>query len=135
MPELAACTYNAAAWRLERLRRDLNYPDVASLAEAEFLAPPLRLVTDEDLAINATRSAASSSLSVTSTSCSSCASRSQGTSRTRRSYVMKREESRAVCRRRREFAEQELENPNSTSDFDSNNPMWNWTETTSDDDE
>jgi hypothetical protein len=48
---------------------------------------------------------------------------------------MKREESRAVRRRCREFAEQELGNPNSTSDFDSDNPMWNWTETTSDDNE
>jgi hypothetical protein len=50
---------------------------------------------------------------------------------------MKREERRADRRRRREFAEQDLENPNSTAYFDSDGPMWNdlWTETTSDDHE
>jgi hypothetical protein len=36
---------------------------------------------------------------------------------------MKREERRADHRRRREFAEQDLENPNSTADFDSDGPM------------
>jgi hypothetical protein len=52
-------------------------------------------------------------------------------------YAMKREERRADRRRRREFAEQEVENPNSTENFDSDGPMWNdlWTKTTSDDDE
>jgi hypothetical protein len=50
---------------------------------------------------------------------------------------MKRRERRAEHRRRREFTEQELENPNTTEDFDSDGPMCNvlWTETTSDDDE
>jgi hypothetical protein len=33
-PELAAHAYNAAAWRLRRLRRDLNFPRVESLGEA-----------------------------------------------------------------------------------------------------
>jgi hypothetical protein len=36
------------AWRLQRPRRDLNFPDVQSLVEVEFLAPPMRLITDED---------------------------------------------------------------------------------------
>jgi hypothetical protein len=31
-----------------RLQRDLNFPDVESLEEAEFLAPPPRLLDDED---------------------------------------------------------------------------------------
>jgi hypothetical protein len=45
MPELAARVYDEAAWRLEHPRRDLNFPDVASLTEAEFLAPPPCFVT------------------------------------------------------------------------------------------
>jgi hypothetical protein len=36
------------AWWLRRPRSDLNFSDVESLEEAEFLAPPLSLVTDED---------------------------------------------------------------------------------------
>jgi hypothetical protein len=52
-------------------------------------------------------------------------------------YAVKREKMRADHRHRREFAEQELETPNSTENFDSDGPMWNdlWTETTFDDDE
>ncbi|KAK1664870.1 hypothetical protein QYE76_053029 [Lolium multiflorum] len=38
-PELAARAYDAAAWRFRRPRRDMNFPDVESLEEAEFLAP------------------------------------------------------------------------------------------------
>jgi hypothetical protein len=51
-------------------------------------------------------------------------------------YAMKREERRADRRRRREYAEAELENPNSSNDFDSDGLLWNnlCTETTSDDD-
>ncbi|KAK1669998.1 hypothetical protein QYE76_058157 [Lolium multiflorum] len=48
MPELAARAYDAAAWRFRRPRRDMNFPDVESLEEAEFLAPPPCLVDDED---------------------------------------------------------------------------------------
>jgi hypothetical protein len=50
---------------------------------------------------------------------------------------MNREEKRADQHRRLEFAKAELENPNSTNDFDSDGLMWNdlWTETTSYDDE
>jgi hypothetical protein len=42
---------------------------------------------------------------------------------------------KADHRRSQEYAEQELENPNTTEDFDSDRPMWNdlWTKTTSDD--
>jgi hypothetical protein len=51
-------------------------------------------------------------------------------------FVMKREERRADHHHRREYAEQELENPNTAEDFeDSDGQMFNnlWTETTSDD--
>jgi hypothetical protein len=50
-------------------------------------------------------------------------------------YAMKREERRTDRRRHREFAEQELENPFSPKNFDSDGPMRNdlWTETTDDD--
>jgi hypothetical protein len=67
--------------------------------------------------------------------CSSGAIRSWGNKED--FYEMKREERRADHRRHQEFAEQELENPNSTTDFDSDGLMWNdlWTETTSDNDE
>jgi hypothetical protein len=39
MLELVARTYDVVAWRLRRPRRDLNFPDVESLEEVEFLAP------------------------------------------------------------------------------------------------
>jgi hypothetical protein len=50
---------------------------------------------------------------------------------------MKREERKADRHHRWDFTEQELENPNSMIDFDSEGSMWDdiWTETTSDDDE
>jgi hypothetical protein len=41
-PELAAHAYDAAAWRFRRPRRNLNFPEVESLA-----APP-RLLDNED---------------------------------------------------------------------------------------
>jgi hypothetical protein len=37
-----------AAWCFRLPRRDLNFLEVESLKEAEFIAPPLRLVDDED---------------------------------------------------------------------------------------
>ncbi|KAK1612183.1 hypothetical protein QYE76_035856 [Lolium multiflorum] len=45
--EQAAHAYDAAAWRLERPRQQLNFKDCASLAEAEFLAGFDGLVTAE----------------------------------------------------------------------------------------
>ncbi|KAK1683432.1 hypothetical protein QYE76_044280 [Lolium multiflorum] len=47
-PEEAARAYDAAAWRFRRPGHDMNFPDVESLEEAEFLAPPPCLVDDED---------------------------------------------------------------------------------------
>jgi hypothetical protein len=46
---LATRAYDTVVWCLRRLRRDLNFPNVESIAEAEFLVPPPHLVTDEDL--------------------------------------------------------------------------------------
>jgi hypothetical protein len=37
--ELATRAYDAAAWRFRCPRRDMSFPDVESLEEAEFLAP------------------------------------------------------------------------------------------------
>jgi hypothetical protein len=44
----AARTYDAAAWRLGRLKSMMNFRDVESREETEFLAPPPRLITQED---------------------------------------------------------------------------------------
>jgi hypothetical protein len=46
-PELAARAYDVVAWRLRRPRRALNFPNMGSLEEMEFLTPPPRLITDE----------------------------------------------------------------------------------------
>jgi hypothetical protein len=40
--------YDAAAWHFRRPRRDLNFPDVESLEEADFLEPPPCLLDDDD---------------------------------------------------------------------------------------
>jgi hypothetical protein len=47
-PELAAHAYDAVVWRFRWPRRNLNFPAVESIEEAEFLAPPPRLLNDED---------------------------------------------------------------------------------------
>ena len=47
-PEEAARAYDAAAWRLGRPRRQMNFPETESLEEAQFLAPQPHLVTEED---------------------------------------------------------------------------------------
>ncbi|XBI12490.1 hypothetical protein VPH35_139359 [Triticum aestivum] len=43
-----ARAYDAAAWRLRRSRWDMNLPDGATREQAQELAPPPRLITDED---------------------------------------------------------------------------------------
>ncbi|XP_040245217.1 ethylene-responsive transcription factor 3-like [Aegilops tauschii subsp. strangulata] len=46
--EDAARAYDAAAWRLRRPRRKMNFPDVSTSQRAQDLAPLPRLFTDED---------------------------------------------------------------------------------------
>jgi hypothetical protein len=47
-PEEAARAYDTAAWRVGRPRREMNFPEAESLAEAEFLASQPALVIEED---------------------------------------------------------------------------------------
>jgi hypothetical protein len=49
-PKLATRMYDVAAWRFGRSQRDMNFPDVESLEEAEFFAPPPCLLTNDDRA-------------------------------------------------------------------------------------
>ncbi|KAM0836540.1 hypothetical protein ACQ4PT_062245 [Festuca glaucescens] len=44
----AARAYDAAAWRLGRPHAQMNFQDVWTREQAEDLAPPPRLITDED---------------------------------------------------------------------------------------
>ncbi|XP_020179894.1 uncharacterized protein [Aegilops tauschii subsp. strangulata] len=46
--EEAARAYDAAAWRLWRPRREMNFPDVSMSQRAQDLVPLPRLFTDED---------------------------------------------------------------------------------------
>jgi hypothetical protein len=64
--ELAARAYDTAAWRFRRPRRDMNFLDVESLKEAEFLASPPPLLTDTIVPTTARSSAGSPSPSTIS---------------------------------------------------------------------
>jgi hypothetical protein len=138
-PELAARAYDAAAWRLGCPRRDLNFPDVQSLAEAEFLAPDPHLATDEDRRRHRHAQRRLLIAERDERLMQQWREEFPGDVRDEEAFfAMKREERRADRRRRREYAERELENPNTTEDFeDEDGQMFNdlWTETTSDDDE
>ncbi|KAK1610709.1 hypothetical protein QYE76_034382 [Lolium multiflorum] len=105
-PELAARAYDAAAWRFRRPRCDMNFLDVESLEEAEFLAPTLCLVDDED--------------------------RRRHRQVQRRIAITEHDEE-SNRRHRRAVAVFEIDNPNTT--WADNDPRWDdiWTETTSDD--
>jgi hypothetical protein len=48
-PELAARAYTTAAWRFGRQKRDLNFLEVQSRQEAEFLAPKVRVASREEV--------------------------------------------------------------------------------------
>ncbi|XBI24818.1 hypothetical protein VPH35_049862 [Triticum aestivum] len=52
--EQAAHAYDAAAWRLRRLRLEMNFPDVSS-QRAQDLVPLPRLFTDEDRRVHRRR--------------------------------------------------------------------------------
>nr|XP_040256585.1 ethylene-responsive transcription factor 12-like [Aegilops tauschii subsp. strangulata] len=45
-PHEAARAYDAAAWRLERPRAQMNFHDVYTREQAQAVAPPARLITD-----------------------------------------------------------------------------------------
>ncbi|XP_020197884.1 ethylene-responsive transcription factor ERF098-like [Aegilops tauschii subsp. strangulata] len=44
----AARAYDAAAWRLQRPRAQMNFHDVWTREQAHVVAPPPRLITDQD---------------------------------------------------------------------------------------
>nr|XP_020173476.1 ethylene-responsive transcription factor 3-like [Aegilops tauschii subsp. strangulata] len=44
----AARAYDTVAWHLWRPRREMNFPNVPTREQAQELAPPPRLITDED---------------------------------------------------------------------------------------
>ncbi|XP_020146424.1 ethylene-responsive transcription factor ERF071-like [Aegilops tauschii subsp. strangulata] len=46
----AARAYDAAAWRLERPPSQMNFRDVYTREQAQVVAPPPRLITDQDRA-------------------------------------------------------------------------------------
>ncbi|KAE8809601.1 Ethylene-responsive transcription factor CRF1 [Hordeum vulgare] len=46
--EEVARAYDMATWRLNRPRREMNFPEVMTMELAQNLAPRSRVVTDED---------------------------------------------------------------------------------------
>ena len=46
-PELAAHTFDVAAWRFGRPRDELNFPEIRDLKKAVFVAPKVPIVTHE----------------------------------------------------------------------------------------
>ncbi|XP_040245735.1 ethylene-responsive transcription factor ERF110-like [Aegilops tauschii subsp. strangulata] len=46
----AARAYDAAAWRLDRPRAQMNFQDVYTRQQAQDVAPPPRIITDQDRA-------------------------------------------------------------------------------------
>jgi hypothetical protein len=88
--------------------------------EAEFLAPPRRLVTDKDRRHHH----AQRRLRIAERLIQKWRKSFSGDVQNKEEfYTMKREERRVGHRRRQEFVELELENPNLTADFDSDDPM------------
>ncbi|KAK1697706.1 hypothetical protein QYE76_014403 [Lolium multiflorum] len=112
-PELAARAYDAATWRFRRPRRDMNFPDVESLEEGEFLAPTPCLVDDDNRRRHRQFP--------------------NDVDNTDAFFADLRAHRRSHRRHRRAVAEFELDNPNTT--WADNDPRWEdiWTETTSDD--
>nr|XP_040245132.1 ethylene-responsive transcription factor ERF071-like [Aegilops tauschii subsp. strangulata] len=51
----AARAYDAAVWRLDRPRQQMNFQDVHTRQQAQDVAPPPRLITDQDRAEHARR--------------------------------------------------------------------------------
>jgi hypothetical protein len=134
LSELAAHAYDSVAWRFLRPRRDLNFPDVESLEEAEFLAPAPCLVDDEDSCCH--RQAQRRIAIAERDEELMHQSRAQFPSYivdTEAFSVDLRAQGRADRRRRRDIAERELVNPTTTWADDDDHWDDVWTETTSDD--
>ncbi|XP_020167407.1 uncharacterized protein [Aegilops tauschii subsp. strangulata] len=51
----AARAYDAVAWRLDRPRQQMNFQDVHTRQQAQDVAPPPRLIMDQDCAEHARR--------------------------------------------------------------------------------
>ncbi|KAK1680608.1 hypothetical protein QYE76_041456 [Lolium multiflorum] len=130
--ELAARAYDAAAWRFRRPRCDMNFPDVESLEEAEFLAPSL--VDDED---RRRHRQVQRRIAIAEHDEQLMrqwrAQFPNDVDNTDAFFADLRAQRRFNRRHRRAIAEFELENPNTT--WTENDPRWDdiWTETTSDD--
>jgi hypothetical protein len=132
-PKLAARAYHAVAWRFRRSRRDLNFSEVESLEKAELLAPPPRLLDNDD---RHRHRQVQRRLAIAERN-------KQLMGEWRASYPsdviaevlffnkLKRQR-RRDRRRRREIAEREIDNPNTT--WGKDDPGWDdvWTATTSD---
>ena len=133
-PELAARAYDAAAWRFRRPRRDMNFPDVESLEEAEFLAPAPCLLDDED---RRRHRQVQRRIAIAEHDEQLMrqwrAQFPNDVDNTDAFFTDLRAQRRSNRRHRRAVAEFELENPNTT--WAENDPRWDdiWTETTSDD--
>jgi hypothetical protein len=133
-PEEAARAYDAAAWRFRRPGHDMNFPDVESLEEAEFLAPPPCLVTDED---RHRHRQVQRRIAITEHDEELMrqwrAQFPNNINNTDAFFANLRAHCRSNRRHRRAVAEFKLDNPNTT--WADNDPRWDdiWTETTSDD--
>ena len=112
----------------------MNFPDVESLEEAEFLAPPPCLVDDEDR-----RRHRQVQRRIAIAECDEQLMRQwraqfpNDADNTDAFFANLRAQRRSDRRHRRAVAAFELENPNTT--WTENDPRWEdiWTETTSDD--
>jgi hypothetical protein len=134
--ELAARVNDTAAWRFRRPRRDMNFPGVEFLEEAEFLAPPPPLLTDADCARHRREQRRLAIAEHDERLMQQWREEHSGDVQDEEAfYAAKRKERRADRRRHQEFAEQELMDPFLPKTFDSDGPMRNdlWTEMTSGD--
>ncbi|KAK1629481.1 hypothetical protein QYE76_003796 [Lolium multiflorum] len=133
-PELAARAYDAAAWRFRRPWRDMNFPDVESLEEAEFLTPAPSLVDAED---RRRHRQVQRRIAIAEHDKQLMrqwrAQFPNDVFNTNAFFADLRAQRRFNRRHRRDVAEFELENPNTT--WTENDSRWDdiWTETTSDD--
>jgi hypothetical protein len=124
-PKLAARAYDAAAWRFGRPQRDMNFSNVESLEEAEFLAPPLHLLTNDDPAHHRQEQLRLAIAEHDERLMQQLREEHPGDVQDEEVfYAAKRAERRADHCRRWEFAEYELENPNLAENFDSDGPIW-----------